>query len=32
MFDFETDLSGIAEAYVAMGGRRAIKSPVRVGV
>ena len=32
VFDFETDLSGIAEAYAAMDDRRAIKSLVRVGV
>ena len=31
VFDFETDLDGIAEAYVAMDERRAIKSLVRVG-
>ena len=32
VFDFETDLDGIAEAYAAMDERRAIKSLVRVGV
>jgi threonine dehydrogenase-like Zn-dependent dehydrogenase len=31
VFDFETDLDGIAEAYAAMDQRRAIKSLVRVG-
>jgi threonine dehydrogenase-like Zn-dependent dehydrogenase len=31
VFDFETDLEGIAEAYAAMDDRRAIKSLVRVG-
>jgi hypothetical protein len=31
VFDFETDLEGIAEAYAAMDERRAIKSLVRVG-
>jgi threonine dehydrogenase-like Zn-dependent dehydrogenase len=31
VFDFETDLGGIAEAYAAMDERRAIKSLVRVG-
>jgi threonine dehydrogenase-like Zn-dependent dehydrogenase len=31
VFDFETDLAGIAEAYAAMDERRAIKSLVRVG-
>ena len=31
VFDFETDLNGIAEAYAAMDERRAIKSLVRVG-
>ena len=31
VFDFETDLEGIAEAYAAMDQRRAIKSLVRVG-
>jgi hypothetical protein len=30
VFDFETDLNGIAEAYAAMDGRRAVKSLVRV--
>jgi threonine dehydrogenase-like Zn-dependent dehydrogenase len=30
VFDFETDLDGIAEAYAAMDERRAIKSLVRV--
>ena len=31
VFDFETDLHGIAEAYAATDDRRAIKSLVRVG-
>jgi hypothetical protein len=31
VYDFETDLSGIAEAYAAMDERRAIKSLVRIG-
>jgi len=31
VFDFETDLEGIAEAYAAMDERRAIKSLVRIG-
>ncbi|MGD0122520.1 MAG: alcohol dehydrogenase catalytic domain-containing protein [Candidatus Limnocylindrales bacterium] len=31
VFDFETDLAGIAEAYAAMDERRAIKSLVRIG-
>jgi len=31
VFDFETDLEGIAEAYASMDERRAIKSLVRVG-
>src|SRR5256714_10005970 len=31
VFDFETDLDGIAEAYAAMDERRAIKSLVRMG-
>ena len=31
VFDFTTNLDGIAEAYAAMDGRRAIKSLVRVG-
>ena len=31
VFDFETELDGIAEAYAAMDERRAIKSLVRVG-
>jgi threonine dehydrogenase-like Zn-dependent dehydrogenase len=31
VFDFETDLNGIGEAYAAMDERRAIKSLVRVG-
>ena len=31
VFDFETDLDGIAEAYAAMDERRAIKTLVRVG-
>jgi threonine dehydrogenase-like Zn-dependent dehydrogenase len=30
VFDFETNLDGIAEAYAAMDGRRAIKSLIRV--
>jgi len=30
VFDFETDLDGIVEAYAAMDERRAIKSLVRV--
>lgn len=30
VFDFETDLDGIAEAYAAMAERQAIKSLVRV--
>ncbi len=30
VFDFETDLDGIAEAYAAMDERRAIKSLLRV--
>lgn len=30
VFDFETDLDGIAEAYAAMNERRAIKSLVRL--
>jgi threonine dehydrogenase-like Zn-dependent dehydrogenase len=30
VFDFETDLDGIADAYAAMDERRAIKSLVRV--
>jgi threonine dehydrogenase-like Zn-dependent dehydrogenase len=32
VFDFETDLAGIAQAYAAMDERRAIKSLVRVGL
>jgi threonine dehydrogenase-like Zn-dependent dehydrogenase len=32
VFDFETDLDGVAEAYAAMDERRAIKSLLRVGV
>jgi threonine dehydrogenase-like Zn-dependent dehydrogenase len=32
VFDFETDLEGIAEAYAAMDERRAIKSLVRIGM
>jgi threonine dehydrogenase-like Zn-dependent dehydrogenase len=32
VFDFETDLDGIAEAYAAMDERRAVKSLVRVGM
>jgi hypothetical protein len=31
VFDFTTDLGGIAQAYAAMDERRAIKSLVRVG-
>ena len=31
VFDFETDLEGVAEAYAAMDERRAIKSLLRVG-
>jgi len=31
VFDFTTDLDGIAQAYAAMDERRAIKSLVRVG-
>jgi hypothetical protein len=31
VFDSETDLDGVAEAYAAMDGRRAIKSLLRVG-
>jgi len=31
VFDFETDLETIAEAYAAMDERRAIKSLVRIG-
>src|SRR4051812_34235775 len=31
VFDFETDLDGVAEAYAAMDERRAIKSLMRVG-
>ncbi len=31
VFDFETELDGIVEAYAAMDERRAIKSLVRVG-
>jgi len=31
VFDFTTDLDGIAEAYAAMDERRAIKSLVKVG-
>ena len=31
VFDFETDLDGIAEAYAAMDERRTVKSLVRVG-
>ena len=31
VFDFETDLEGVAEAYAAMDERRAVKSLVRVG-
>ena len=31
VFDFETDLDGVAEAYAAMNERRAIKSLIRIG-
>ena len=31
VFDFETDLEGIADAYAAMDERRAIKALVRMG-
>lgn len=31
VFDFETDLDGVAEAYAAMDDRRAIKSLLRIG-
>ena len=31
VFDFESDLEGIAEAYAAMDERRAVKSLIRVG-
>jgi Zn-dependent alcohol dehydrogenase len=31
VFDFETDLDGVGEAYAAMDERRAIKSLLRVG-
>jgi len=31
VFDFATDLDGVAEAYAAMDERRAIKSLLRVG-
>ena len=31
VFDFETDLDGVADAYAAMDQRRAIKSLVKVG-
>jgi threonine dehydrogenase-like Zn-dependent dehydrogenase len=31
VFDFETDLEGIATAYAAMDERRAVKSLMRVG-
>ncbi len=31
VFDFETDLEGVAEAYTVMDERRAIKSLLRVG-
>jgi len=31
VFDFETDLDGIADAYSAMDERRAIKSLIRMG-
>jgi hypothetical protein len=32
VFDFETDLEGIADAYAAMDERRAVKSLVRIGM
>jgi threonine dehydrogenase-like Zn-dependent dehydrogenase len=32
VFDFETNLDGIAEAYRAMDERRAIKSLLRIGM
>jgi threonine dehydrogenase-like Zn-dependent dehydrogenase len=31
VLDFETDLDGVADAYAAMDGRRAIKSLLRIG-
>jgi hypothetical protein len=31
VFDFETDLDDIADAYVAMDERRAVKALVRIG-
>jgi threonine dehydrogenase-like Zn-dependent dehydrogenase len=31
VFDFETELDGVAEAYAAMDERRAIKSLIRIG-
>jgi threonine dehydrogenase-like Zn-dependent dehydrogenase len=31
VFDFETDLEGIADAYAAMDERRAVKALIRVG-
>jgi hypothetical protein len=31
VFDFETGLDGVAEAYAAMDERRAIKALIRVG-
>jgi threonine dehydrogenase-like Zn-dependent dehydrogenase len=31
VFDFETDLDGVPQAYAAMDERRAIKSLIRVG-
>ena len=31
VFDFETDLDGVTEAYAAMDERRAIKSLLRIG-
>jgi threonine dehydrogenase-like Zn-dependent dehydrogenase len=31
VFDFETDLDGVAEAYAAIDERRAIKSLIRIG-
>jgi hypothetical protein len=31
VFDFETDVDGIVDAYVAMDERRAVKSLVRLG-
>jgi hypothetical protein len=31
VFDFDTDLNGVGEAYAAMDDRRAVKSLLRVG-